>query len=339
MKYVFGVASPLVFAIVNHLIEIDKLTKDDCILLLMRGYKIPERYLAEYSNVITNLSDVVCEPSGRVFQGVRVWKTNHYVKAFDRLVDEYIGNDTFFWYSQVCNNDICSLMVTKQNCVGYYILEDGIGSYKPYNPQTFIGWRYWMYKWILLPLWPRIFAVKNHFIETEHPKFKACIGISSRAFPLHQASLRVIGVPFETIDIGYQPDAIISIDPLFLSLSDEQTVFIYQKLGEYVQTKQYKTIAYKYHPYFMSTLYQQHKKRYQQLIDMYIGTHAIAIDPTESLENILMTYRSDFYTGNSSIAIYAHEMGVTCYSYLHLLQRFSNDYSNLPLLEDICVFI
>ena len=215
MKHVFGASSHLVFYQCKKIVELDHLNPDDCIFFFTRNYVCPPKYNSLFKNQIHTQYNVD-ENNGRVFAGLNLRKTFSNVKSFDNLVDSYIKGEDFIWYSQICNNDFCSLMVTKKNCKGYYVLEDGLGSYRPYNPQTFTGIQYLLYKFVLKPLFPRCFEVKNHFITTEHPKFRGCIATTEYCFPLHQKYLRCIGLPFETTDLGYSPDAILSIDPLYL---------------------------------------------------------------------------------------------------------------------------
>ncbi len=337
MKYVFSISSHLTFYISNKIIEIDARNVDDCVLLLTRDYHIPEKYNSLYKNQIHTSYNVVGEQSSRVFSGINVLQTKRNIKAFDNLIDPFLQNEDFIWYTQVCSNDICSLMVTKKNCVGYYIIEDGFGSYLNTNPQTFKGWRYIAYKLVLKPFFNRIFELKNHFISTDSPKFKGCIATIETCFPLHQQYLRVIGLPFEKIDLGYTPNAILSIDPMYLFIDDEVIKKIYQELSCFIKSKCYKTITYKFHPIFYATVNSNLKAHYTQMIKNYFGEGLIELDKNTVLENVLMTYACDFYTDNSSVAIYGHELGAACYSYIPILNYYANTHRNYPLINKICI--
>lgn len=336
MKHVFGVASHLVFYLCNKIIEIDSINPDDCIFFFMRNYHCPEKFNETYKHQIHFESESNSKYS-RVFAGLNIKKTKQNIRDFDELVDAYIKGEDFYWYSQICNNDYCSLFVTKPNCIGYYVLEDGIGSYRNINPQTFTGWKYLIYKFVLKPLWPRCFEVKNHFITTDHPKFKGCIATTDYCFPLHQQYLRCVGLPFETVNLNFTPDAVVSIDPLFLWIKQEDEEIVYQRVSDFVKSKRYKCLAYKFHPDFFSKDNVDIKQRYEKLIRHYYGNDIFEIDGKIGLENVLMTYKSDFYTDYSSVAIYAHAMGVTCYSYLPIVREYSNAYKNIPLIEEFCV--
>jgi len=313
------------------------LDPNDCIFFFTRNYHCPAKYNEIYKNIIDTGYNVD-EKKGRVFAGIHFSKTRQNIKEFDSLVDHYIKGEDFLWYSQVCNNDFCSLFVTKPNCIGYYVLEDGLGSYRNFNPQTFTGWKYPLYKFILKPFWSRCFEVKNHFITTDHPKFKGCIATTDFCFPLHQQYLRCVGLPFETIDLGFSPDAVLSIDPLYFWVQESDEEPIYQRLSSFIKSKNYTCIAYKFHPYFFAETNAEIKKRYEMLIQKYYGDLPIVeLDRSISLENVLMTYKSDFYTDNSSICVYAHAMGATCYSYMPILRDYTDAYKNVPLIEDFCI--
>jgi len=336
MKHVFGASSHLVFYLCNKIVESDGLNPDDCIFFFTRNYHCPPKYDKIYKNIMDTEYNVD-ERKGRVFDGIHFLNTRKNIKDFDTLVDSYLHGDDFVWYSQVCNNDICSLFVTKPNCKGYYVLEDGLGSYRDFNPQTFTGWKYPLFKFILKPIWRRCFEVKSHFITTDHPKFRGCIATTDYCFPLHQQYLRCVGLPFETIDLGFKPDALISIDPLFLWMGEDVEEHVYQRLSTYIKSKGYQQIAYKFHPYFFAKSNADIKKRYEGLIKRYYGDMMTELDSSVCLENVLMSYKCDFYTDNSSVAIYAHDMGVECYSYIPILREYTDAYNIVTFVEEFCI--
>lgn len=336
MKQVFRISSHLTFYLCKKIIEVKGFDYDDCILFLVRDYKIPQQYESAFKHQI-HTSFNVDKNKGRIFAGANFIKTYHNISDFDKLVDAYLQGEDFYWYAQVCNDDTCSLMVTKSNCKGYYVIEDGLGSYLKQNPQTFVGLNYWIYKLILLPFFYRIFAVKNNFIYTEHPKFKGCITSSQKCFPLHQQYLEVVGIPFEKTELPQTPDAIISIDPLFLYMDDSVVEKVYEDLSQYVNSKGYKSLHYKFHPYFNSAANASIKATYKQLILKLFGESAIELSSNVVLENVFNTYKCDFYTNRSSVALYAYEMGATCYSYSPIIEKYKSDYKELAIVDEICI--
>lgn len=338
MKHVFGASSHLVFYLCNKIIETDSLDPNDCIFFFTRNYHCPPKYDQIYKNTITTEYNVQPD-KGRVFAGIHFCQTRKNIKYFDSLVDPYLKGEDFLWYSQVCNNDICSLFVSKPNCKGYYVLEDGLSSYRNDNLQTFTGWRYPVYKFVLKPFWRRCFEVKNHFITTDHPKFKGCIASTKYCFPLHQQYLRCVGLPFEKIDLGFSPDAVLSIDPIHLMVEESYEESVFQRISAFLLGKNYKCIAYKFHPYFFAKTNSAIKSRYEKLIQKYYGSLPLReLGPEISLENVLMTYKSDFYTHISAVCVYAHEMGATCYSYMPILREYhAKCDETVPLLNDFCI--
>ena len=181
-----------------------------------------------------------------------------------------------------------------------------------------------------------VFEVKNHFITTDHPKFKGCIATTEYCFPLHQQYLRCVGLPFETIDLGFSPDAIISIDPIYLFVNEQAEDCVYQRLSHYILNKNYSHIAYKFHPYFFAKSNADIKKRFESLIKKYYGDSLTELSADVSLENVLMTYHSDFYTDNSSVAVYGNAMNVKCYTYIPILRNYTTAYNSVPLIEQFC---
>ena len=318
MKHIFFVSSNLTFFIAKKIIQLDGLQKEQCCLLLIRNYQVPSQYTNEFPcQISTNYN--VDQRTGRVFEGIKFWKTYKNINQFDQLIDGFVQNDSFIWYSPVCSNDICSLMVSRKECAGYYVTEDGLASYREYNPQTFEGWRFWMYKLVLKPLFPRIFCVKNHFITTDHPKFKGCIATSNKCFPLHQDYLRVIGNPFERVVSDKSPDAVISIDPWYNDLSISEVEKIYQELAQYIAKKNYKSLACKFHPRFDAPQNSAIKNEYTSILKHYFPN--IQILPRDTiLEQLLCSPKQDFYCGSSSVSLYVSLSGVTCYSFMSLVQ-------------------
>lgn len=332
MKHIFAVISPLTFCIANKIIQLDGIHPDDCIFFSLRDYQIPKQYTDIYKNQIkSTYGGGVYE--GRYFAGLNVFKTRRNVRRFDSMIEKFLNGDEFYWYTSSCSDDVSNLMVSHPKCVGYYITEDGISSYVD-NPQTFVGIKYWIYKLILKPLFPRFYIAKNHFIETDCPKYKHCIATSQSCFPHQQENLRVIGNPFDEVEIGVKPDAILSIDPLFLFIKDINAIEdIYSRLAAFMQSKHYTTIAYKFHPLFNADTNKEIKNAYLGLIHKYFGKDLFEISPEYILEGILKHYKCDFYTSYSATAIYIHDAGAKCYTYIPLLKKYTSFYDNVPFMD------
>ncbi|MBQ9638079.1 MAG: hypothetical protein IJV22_00795 [Bacteroidales bacterium] len=313
MKHVFAVTSHLTFSIAKTIVAQRRIASDDCVLFLVRGYRLSSAAQQQFKHVIeTNYN--VDRDKGRVFAGLNVLATRRNIRQFDDKVDIVVGTEDFVWYTPVCSNDICSLMVTKRNCCGYYVIEDGFASYRTCNPQTFTGLRYGVYLCLLRPLYPRIFAVKNHFITTNHPKFKGCIATSELCFPLHQQYLSVIGNPFERVEWDTYPDVVLSVDPLYQFVSDEYMEQIYTALAQYMmQHHAYSRMLYKFHPRFDAEENRSRRLTYESIIKRLFPT-AKEMDRSVVLESLLASCGADFYSCNSSVALYAAPSGTTCYN-------------------------
>ena len=319
MKHVFSVSSHLVFYIARRIIEKKGIPVDDCALFLVRNYRVPDKYTTIYKHQI-HTSYNITPDKGRVFAGIHVLKTLGNIRHFDNLVDEHIQGEDFIFYTPVCSNDISSLMVTKSNCKGYYITEDGFTSYRNYNPQTFNGLKFVAYKLVLNIFFHRIFAIKNHFITTNHPKFIGCIATDKRCFPLHQEYISVIGFPFEKEKLDISPDAIVSIDPLFLFVGIDVVKRVYVRLANFMKSKSYKVIAYKMHPRFNAVGMEELCRQYKEIFEGQFPQKIVELQPDVVLENVLSCYKCDFYSCNSAISIYASQAGAHCYSIMPLLK-------------------
>ncbi|MBR2771354.1 MAG: hypothetical protein IKD78_04995, partial [Bacteroidales bacterium] len=79
------------------------------------------------------------------------------------------------------------------------------------------------------------------------------------------------------------------------------------------------------------------KQRFEKLIKKHYGDAMIELGSDVSLENVLMTYHCDFYTDNSSIAVYGNALDVKCYTYMPILREYTNAYNNVPLIEKFCI--
>ena len=332
MKHFFCVSSNLAFAICNRLIQIDDLQVDDCVFMTTRSYRLP--HSAEgYHVVETALNSSV--RSGRLFAGWRVWETKKNLRELDQLIFDHTGGEDFLFYTQVCYNDLCSAFVTNPHCKGYYIIEDGSGSYRKEEIVTFHGWRALLYKWVLKPLCPRIYTLKSKMVEVNHPKFKGCIATNELCFPLHQDARRVIGLPFHPEPLEHAPQALISLDPYYLWLTDEQVRCVMEQLGNYINDKHYQRIAFKPHPYLLTAENHSRYVLYKEWIQQYIHGDLEELGGQVSLENTIMAHKDcDFYTAYSSVAIYAKAMGVHCYTFAPLMRQYCNVF--VPVVEDMC---
>ena len=335
MKYVFRISSHLTFFLSEKIIQVKNYNTDDCIFLLVRHYNIPTEYDDSFKNQIhTSLN--VSQSQGRIFAGINIVKTYKNIREFDSIIDDKIGGNFFIWFAQVCNDDICSLMVTKKNCVGYYVIEDGLGSYRDSNPQTFCGWRYWVYKIILKPCFPRIFTVKNKFIFTDSPKFKGCIATDSQCFPLHTDFVESVGNPFDEQELPSEPDAILSIDPLYFLVKDDTVDLIYANLAQIFKAQNYRQIYYKFHPYFFAKSNKDLRTKYDKRIKNFFGQDTKELPSDIVLECVLNKYKCDFYTNNSSTVIYASRMGVKCYSYAPIIKKFDPSFQETKIVYNYC---
>ncbi|MBR1808653.1 MAG: hypothetical protein IJ776_04650 [Paludibacteraceae bacterium] len=319
MKHLFCIASHLTFNVAKKIIVSDNISPTDCYFLLLRGYRMPSEYEHVFPHQLATTYNIDSR-HGRIFEGWKIWATLNNMRAFDRQIDKFTAHNDFIFYTSVCYNDICSMIVTNKLCKAYNIIEDGLVSYEKKNPETFTGWKRIVYKCFLLPCFPRIFALKNHFITTDHPKFHECIATSQLCFPMHQQHLRVIGFAFEEKEYDYRPDAVISVDPLFNSgVTLDKVEEAYTVLAGYLSTKNYQNIAVKFHPRFNAPANKAQKSAYLDILNRHIN-NLYELPQDVVLESLLAWCKADFYSCDSSVALYAQQTGVKCYSMMPLLE-------------------
>lgn len=329
MKHIFGIQSHLTFYVAHKIIQLKQFNPDDCFFISGRNYKIPDKYASIYKNI--HISDYGKGKESRVFSGFNIFKTHRKIKQFDNLIDGFTGKDNYDCYLSYCGDDLANLGVTKKNCIAYYLTEEGSAVYYD-NVKTFSGWRYWVFRLVLKPLYPRLFAIKEYLFYPDYYKFKGFYAISSQAYAcFRDYPITVIGLPFETVDMGFTPEAVLSIDPFFRYLDLESTEKLFYHLSIYIKQKNYKTILYKFHPMF--GVLPETKKAYEDALQRYFGNSIIQLDDTAVLENILMTYKCDFYSDSSSIQIYGFLAGAKCYDFSPFLNRNTGALSDKPFEE------
>ena len=110
MKHIFGVSSHLAFYLCQRIIEQDSLKTEDCLFFTIDGYTLPSEYRSRYRSV--DIYELLSSTRGRVFAGLRFWHTSENIAIIDRRIEQLVGDEPFLWYTQICFNDLCSVMVT-----------------------------------------------------------------------------------------------------------------------------------------------------------------------------------------------------------------------------------
>lgn len=321
MKHVFFVFSHLTFYMVHQIVRTENINTKDCFILIGRDYTFPENHQNDFQNTYKSPSQQRC------FAGINIFKTAKNVKAFDKIIDEHTDHQDFYAYIAGWTDDFSNLLVSNNKCKGYYIFEEGTGSYSHVNSKTFTGIKYWIYRLILKNLFPRFYAIKESYHNIDHYKFKGFYASSSRAFPeFHNFPIKVIDIPFENIDLGFVPDAVLSIDPLYRFANNEAVQDIYSHLFHYLETKNYKLIAYKFHPFF--AVRPEIKNEFSNIIHNCCTTKLVELDSNIVLENVLKTYKCDFYSAGSSVQIYGAIAGAKCYTFSSYLKKYNSEYDN-----------
>ena len=83
----------------------------------------------------------------------------------------------------------------------------------------------------------------------------------------------------------------------------------------------------------MFGVYPEIRKQYNHIIHKFFGENIIELKDTAVLENILTTYKCDFYSAGSSIQIYGTIAGAKCYSFSSLTRKYTQLYDNTIFQE------
>ena len=127
-------------------------------------------------------------------------------------------------------------------------------------------------------------------------------------------------VRFEAKEYKYKPDAVISIDPLFnMGVALEKVEEAYKRLADFIGKKHYQNIAIKFHPRFNVPANKEYKDTYLSTLNKYFS-NIYELPQDVVLENLLAWCKADFYSCDSSVALYAQQTGVKCYSMMPLLK-------------------
>ncbi len=269
----------------------------------------------------------------RIWTGFRLGETKRIIQEYDRLLEKEMG-ESFYFYTPQTGTDPANIIISHPHCYRYFIVEEGIGSYRRENIHYFRGYR-WIALQVFKRLFPRIYTVKEYFVTVSHPKFAGCIGISEKVFPyLDRQCVQVLRSPFRKISLDEIPEAIIVLDYIqgFKRLSTTDYLELLRQLDAFFSTHcHYKELGFKFHP----THYLKHPEFVEDVRKLFQHFNQERpylyreIAPEISLENIAFSYAPDFYGLFSSSLVYARIAGSNIYGLNILFGKISPAYRNI----------
>lgn len=323
MKHIFEVHSHITFLIAKQYIREQSINADDVLLICLRDYVVSEK--DTYRSRSISYPSGVLDGEKRIWHGMRFWKTHYLRECVERLIlRECKGEGYFLYLPNTMMVDLSSVLVMMPACLGYYLIEEGFGSYadKHTLPTQFNGWQKIVFDFVLRPLFPRYYYLRGEVFCTDHPKFRGTISLSKDCFPGLKGERIVLGTPFSMCSLPIVPDVLLSMDSSLFRIYDVNVArAVQEKIRSLVGNN--KVVAYKFHP-----LYYGHKEQllqYRTMMKEVWGCNVIELDSSIVLEDVLNTYHCDFYSDFSSVAIYTTPMGVRNISYAkYLLSIYPN---------------
>lgn len=338
MKHIFLVHSHITFFVVKQYIHDYHIAPCDCILFCCRGYFLPQNYVGVFPLEIQYPKDVFAANKEDLSPFVNVLTNFRGKKRLERTILSYCNNEPFLFYPFYTASHLVSLIVSMPQCQGYYIIEEGTSAYLSKQELHAIcpppqKW----YHHILRSIFPKFYGLIDEVFSEKSPKYRGTLSFSNKAFSTMVGEHIVLSNPFEQSFLSYSPDIILSIDGSLCLYAIDMDVIekVYTHVEQFIRQQEgrEKVIAYKFHPMFLAREELQQKIR--AIIHTVFQEYTIKeLDKTISVENLLNTYHSDFYTDFSSVGIYKDLLKCNCYSYAaymaHLLPNsaYYKNYTN-----------
>lgn len=326
MFHIFHLHSHITFLVAKKYIQDKDINLENCVFVYFRGYCPPVEFNFLCNKCLSFPQDILSDGFSRLFQGFNITASIRNLHSIDAFINEKVGNDSFYYYlPNAVTADFSSAVISSRQCLGYYFLEEGSGSYLPDNilPEFATGLgKKLFYHCFLNIFFHRFYCVRRTCFFHKNHKYSGTISTSNDCFPDMPGERIVINDIFSDAGVTYTPDVILSIDgslPTFFELDSIRALFANLKT-----ILKGKTIAFKFHPLFYNR--PELTKSYRTIISSAFGDTAYELPNDCILENVLFAnQRIEFYSDYSSIAIYASRFGVKCYSYCNLLYPFDKN--------------
>lgn len=340
MHHIFFVHSHLTFLIALEYIEESSIHQNDVLFILCSRYSMLPAGHQNYKSLIFP-EDFQLVGATRIFDRINFFRTIRNLRIVENLVNDCVNHGPFSLYLINTCSDIHSVLVTMKNCVGYRLIEEGSASYlrKSEFPPLFGKISLLLIENFLqrAPFLQRFFLLKDSYISTNSNKFIGTVSLSDTAFPDTYGERTIVQPPFHSENLDFTPDLIFSVDLSLLDVfKDKFPDKLIEYLGNYITAMNYQCVAYKFHP-VIATQKPQIADMYRQSIAKYFPQSTVELGQACILENILYNNKSAFLSDYSSIGIYAHIFGCSCFSYssaiLHLypdVDYYNNRLTKLP---------
>ncbi|QNF33813.1 hypothetical protein HUW51_14190 [Adhaeribacter swui] len=315
MKHVFFVHSTITSIIAEAIIEHENILIKDVIIILDREAVIDNKFLS-FKWQFTS-------PPDQFPAHFNITKSFKKLWLFDRYIKEITYNDSFYLYVPQTGIKSIQLLISNSKCLGYSIMEEGLGSYKHKNIIDSKNYKIGFYVRIAY-----LFRIKNK--NPMMDGYKKLYAISSKAFPGYN-NLIVLNPNFQynSIKLKYKYDN--SIIWIFDAISIYNITKIQFHIGgilkllKYFEEKRYNKIYFKLHPaqlgrnedeYFRKMLSVDNKILFEEI------PYSVPIESIAKSNNNIK-----FFVNISSIGFYANLFGNEVYSYANYIAEFDSNYN------------
>lgn len=327
MKHIFHVHSHITFFVSKQYVFDKEINPDDCLFLFSRDYIPSSEYLKTFRYIINYPQDVLSFNNKKTSFPKKIYERFHKIHVIEDLIFSFCNNDNFIFYTYSTYSHLCCIMATMRTCIGYYIIEEGASAYIDNSIiKQLISRKNLLFQSLLVPFFPRFYLLKDHHFSTSSKKYRGTIATSEKAFTDMSGKHIVVSNPFNKKKLPYPPTAIISIDAslYFCNIELDYVTKIMEDIYHFIlQKQQNPIIAYKIHPILVK---ENVEKSFRDiLIATFEDIKVIELSSDTSIEEVLNEYHCDFFSDWSAVAIYAAQMGCTCYSYGQKLSQICHN--------------
>lgn len=349
MKHIFFIHSHITFFVSKQFVYDYNINPADCLFICARDYVLPSEYSNIFKNIIDYPTGIFPDKNFTILPTLNFIRGYRNIHVLDVVIKQFTKNDLFILYTLNTGAHLISAIVTMRQCNGYYLIEEGTSAYTNLKqlPRLYHKLSHRIIFFFLRPFFPRLFLLKDNVFSCSTKYYLGTIATSKLAFLHFPKQKIVVSNPFCTITLPIKPDIVLSVDGLLLQYNIPLHIVekIYLQILNIIKQENKTIVAYKFHPLF----YNNHDLiiSYRKLIMNIFGDSSYELPSNIAIENVLNTYHSDFYSDCSSVAIYAANFGVKCYSYAKVLTKlfpestYSDEvFTNLPqILLESYIFI
>lgn len=123
-KHLFFIHSSICLIISEHIIASNKISEDDVILILSRGFQYPNN-----KTIKTISTEEILKY--RIRLRWNIIRSAIECKKLDNKINALTGKSAFYTYTPQTAIPFVELLITHKKCIGFYYIEEGHSSYEP----------------------------------------------------------------------------------------------------------------------------------------------------------------------------------------------------------------